>query len=92
MVRLRVLESLDSRVERVCEVDFSISRRMVRLGVQRGRRMVVVVCWRRWRIVVRVCRDGRCVRSGGFLEFSCEAAWSDALCWCVSFGDDTQRE
>ena len=35
-VRLRMFESLDSRVVRVLEVDFSISRRMVRLGVQRG--------------------------------------------------------
>jgi hypothetical protein len=69
-VRLRMLESLDSRVERVVEVDFSISRRMVRLGVQRGRRMVVVVCWSRCRIVVRVWRDGRWVRSGGVLEVS----------------------
>jgi len=61
-------------------VDFSISRRMVRFGVQRGRRMVVVVCWRRCRIVVIVCREGRCVRSGGvLLEFSWDAAWSDAL-------------
>jgi hypothetical protein len=60
-------------------VDFSISRRMVRLGVQRGRRMVVVVCWRRCRIVVMVWREGRCVRSGGVLEFSWDAAWSDAL-------------
>jgi hypothetical protein len=69
-VRLRMFESLDSRVVRVLEVDFSISRRMVRLGVQRGRRMVVVVCWRRCRIVVRVCREGRCVRSGGVLRVS----------------------
>jgi hypothetical protein len=35
---------LDSRVERVRVVDFSISRRMVRLGVHRGRRIVDVVC------------------------------------------------
>lgn len=75
-----MFESLDSRVERVVEVDFSISRRMVRLGVHSGRRIVVVVCWRRCRIVVMAWSEGRCVRSGGVLEFSCEAAWSDALC------------
>jgi hypothetical protein len=67
----------------VAFVDFSISRRMVRLGVQRGRRMVVVVCCRRCRMVVMACRAGRWVRSGGVLRFSCEAAWSDAL-WAVS--------
>jgi hypothetical protein len=61
-------------------VDFSISRRMVRLGVQSGRRIVLVVCWRRCRIVVMAWREGRWVRSGGVLEFSCDAAWSDALC------------
>jgi hypothetical protein len=60
-------------------VDFSISRRMVRLGVQRGRRIVVVVCWRRWRIVVMAWREGKWVRTGGVLEFSCDAAWSEAL-------------
>lgn len=81
-VRLRMLESLDSSVDMVVVVDFSISRRMVRLGVQRGRRIVVVVCWRRWRIVVIACREGRCVRSGGVLRFSWEAAWSLALEWC----------
>lgn len=78
-VRLRMLESLASRVERVVEVAFSISRRIVRFGVQRGRRMVVDVCCRRWRMVVRVWRDGRWVRSGGVFRFSCEAAWSEAL-------------
>lgn len=49
-----MLESFASRVDRVVLVDFSISRRIVRLGVHRGRRMVVVVCWRRCRIVVSV--------------------------------------
>jgi hypothetical protein len=58
---------------------FSISRRMVRLGVHRGRRMVVVVCWSKCRIVVMAWREGRCVRSGGVLEVSWEAAWSEAL-------------
>jgi hypothetical protein len=28
---------------------------------------------------VIACREGRWVRSGGVLRFSCEAAWSDAL-------------
>jgi hypothetical protein len=58
-VRLRMLESLDSSVERVRVVDFSISRRMVRFGVHRGRRIVVVVCWSKWRIVVMACREVR---------------------------------
>jgi hypothetical protein len=40
-------------------IDFSISRRIVRFGLQRGRRIVVVVCWRRWRIVVMAWREGR---------------------------------
>jgi hypothetical protein len=69
-----MLDSFDSRVDVVLLVDFSISRRIVRLGVHRGRIMVVVVCWRRCRIVVMACRDGRWVRSGGVLEFSCETA------------------
>lgn len=43
-VRFKMLESFDSSVVRVCVVDLSISRRMVRFGVQRGRRMVVEVC------------------------------------------------
>jgi len=30
-------------------------------------------------MVVMACREGRWVRSGGVLEFSCEAAWSEAL-------------
>ena len=72
-VRLRMLESFDSSVAIVTFVDFSISRRMVRLGVHRGRRIVVVVCWRRCRIVVMAWREGRWVRSGGVLEVSCEA-------------------
>jgi hypothetical protein len=29
--------------------------------------------------VVRVCREGRCVRSGGVLRVSWEVAWSEAL-------------
>ena len=65
-----MLDSLDSRVEVVLFADFSISRRMVRLGVQRGRTMVVVVCCRRCRIVVMACSDGKWARSGAVLEFS----------------------
>lgn len=78
-MRLRMLESLDSRVAMVEFVDFSISRRMVRLGVHSGRRIVVVVCCSKCSIVVIACREGRCVRSGGVFEFSWEAAWSEAL-------------
>lgn len=74
-----MLESLDSSVARVVVVDFSISRRMVMLAVQRGSRIVVVVCCSRCRMVVMAEREGRCVKSGGCLEVSCEAAWSDAL-------------
>jgi hypothetical protein len=73
-VRLRMFDNFDSRVAIVMVVDFSISRRMVMLGVHSGRSIVVVVCWRRCRIVVMACREGRWVRSGGVLEFSCEAA------------------
>lgn len=77
-----MLESLDSSVVRVAEVDFSISRRIVRLGVHKGSKIVVMVCWRRCRIVVRVCRVGRCVRSGGVLRVSWAVAWSAALHSC----------
>ena len=73
-VRFRIFESLDSSVIMVEVIDFSISRRMVMFVAQRGRRMVVVVCWRRCRIVVIACREWRCVRSGGVLEDSWEAA------------------
>jgi hypothetical protein len=52
---------------------------MVTLGAARGRRIVEVVVWRRWRIVVKVCRAGRWVMSGGVLLCSWEAAWSEAL-------------
>jgi hypothetical protein len=54
-----MFESFDSRVDVVLFADFSMSRRIVRLGVQRGRTMVVVVCWRRCRIVVMACSDGK---------------------------------
>jgi len=73
-VRLRMFESFDSSVAMVAEEDFSISRRMVRLGVASGRRIVLMVVWRRCRIIVIDCTEGRCVRSGGVLRFSCDAA------------------
>ena len=69
----------DSSVERVVEIAFSISRRIVRLGVASGTRIVDVVVWRRCRVVVMVERDGRWVRSGGVLRLSWEAACSEAL-------------
>lgn len=56
---MRMLESFASSVVIVELMDFSISRRMVRLGVHKGKRIVVVVCCRRCRIVVMVCRAGR---------------------------------
>jgi hypothetical protein len=69
-----MLESFASSVVIVPLVDFSISRRIVRFGVHSGSKMVVMVCWRRCRIVVMAWREERWVRSGGVLEFSCEAA------------------